>query len=304
MLATARGDRLEDVFERLGGPPVEASEDELSRLGLVLVLDESGRRVTAAHYLRPVARDVHGHVQRLPPAVVAARDPASGRLEHFAWGIVPELADRIGVRPVELEREQARRAEILASERQGGRARPRLTPRARGATLAVPVHEPPIPELAVVRSTTDPASPPPDRPATLGELRDTGWRPRTVKEELRANLVARLASGSPIFPGIVGYDDSVIPAIENALLAGQDIVFLGERGQAKTRLARLLVGLLDEWLPVVRGGELNDDPFAPVSAAAREIVAQTGDETPDRLAAEATGATRRSWPRPTSRSPT
>ncbi len=119
MLATARGDRLEDVFEELGGPPVEASEDELSRLGLVLVLDESGRRVTAAHYLRPVARDVHGHVQRLPPAVVAARDPASGRLEHFAWGIVPELADRIGVRPVELEREQARRAEILASGARG-----------------------------------------------------------------------------------------------------------------------------------------------------------------------------------------
>jgi magnesium chelatase subunit I len=132
----------------------------------------------------------------------------------------------------------------------------------------------------VVRSTADPASPLPDRPATLGELRETGWRSRTVKEELRANLVTRLAQGAPIFPGIVGYDDSVIPAVENAILAGQDIVFLGERGQAKTRLARLLVGLLDEWLPVVRGGELNDDPFAPVSAAGREIVAQTGDETP------------------------
>ena len=132
----------------------------------------------------------------------------------------------------------------------------------------------------MVRSTADPASPPPDRPATLGALRESGWRPRTVKEELRANLVARLAEGAPIFPGIVGYEDSVIPAVENALLAGQDIVFLGERGQAKTRLARLLVGLLDEWLPVVRGGDLNDDPFAPVSAAGREIIAQTGDDTP------------------------
>jgi len=132
----------------------------------------------------------------------------------------------------------------------------------------------------VVRSTTDPASPPPGRPATLGELRASGWRPRTVKEELRANLVARLTAGTPIFPGIVGYDDSVIPAIENAILAGQDIVFLGERGQAKTRLARLLVDLLDEWLPVVRGGELNDDPFAPVSAAARGIVAESGEDTP------------------------
>ena len=117
-------------------------------------------------------------------------------------------------------------------------------------------------------------------PATLGELRASGWRPRTVKEELRANLVARLASGEPAFPGIVGYDETVIPAIENALLAGQDIVFLGERGQAKTRLARLLVNLLDERLPVVRGGELNDDPFAPISAAARALVAEGGDETP------------------------
>jgi hypothetical protein len=114
MLATVRGDRLEEVFERLGGPPVEATEDELSRLGLVLVLDATGR-VTAAHYLRPVARDAHGHVQRLAPAVVAARDPRTGRLEHFAWGIAPELADRIGIRPVELEIEQARRAEILAT---------------------------------------------------------------------------------------------------------------------------------------------------------------------------------------------
>ncbi len=118
------------------------------------------------------------------------------------------------------------------------------------------------------------------RPATIGELRASGWRPRTVKQELRTNLVARLAAGEPAFPGIVGYDETVIPAIENAILAGQDIVFLGERGQAKTRLARLLVNLLDEHLPVVRGGELNDDPFAPISAAARALVAEGGDETP------------------------
>ncbi len=132
----------------------------------------------------------------------------------------------------------------------------------------------------MVRSTTDPASPPAPRPATLGELRASGWRPRTVKQELRANLVQRLATGTPIFPGIVGYDETVIPSIENAILAGQDIVFLGERGQAKTRLARLLVELLDDWLPVVRDGELNDDPFAPVSAAAKAIVAEQGDDTP------------------------
>ncbi len=83
-----------------------------------------------------------------------------------------------------------------------------------------------------------------------------------------------------MFPGVIGYDDSVLPSIENAILAGQDIVFLGERGQAKTRLARLLVGLLDEWLPIVEGGELNDDPTAPVSPAARAIVAERGDDTP------------------------
>jgi magnesium chelatase subunit I len=116
------------------------------------------------------------------------------------------------------------------------------------------------------------------RPATIGELRASGWRSRTVKDELRANLLSRLASGAEVFPGVVGYDDSVVPAIENALLAGQDLVFLGERGQAKTRLARALVGLLDEWLPVVRDGELNDDPYAPVSPAARTAVERDGDK--------------------------
>ncbi len=119
-----------------------------------------------------------------------------------------------------------------------------------------------------------------DRPASLGALRASGWKPRTVKEELRTNLLSRLAGGERVFATIVGYDETVIPAIENAIVAGQDIVFLGERGQAKTRLARLLVGLLDEWLPVVRGGELNDDPFAPISAAARGIVTEQGDDTP------------------------
>jgi magnesium chelatase subunit I len=117
------------------------------------------------------------------------------------------------------------------------------------------------------------------RPTTIGELTAAGWRSRTVKDELRANLLARLAIGDEVLPGIVGYTDSVVPAIENAILAGQDLVFLGERGQAKTRMARALVGLLDEWLPVVRGGELNDDPFDPISPAAKALVALEGDET-------------------------
>ena len=118
------------------------------------------------------------------------------------------------------------------------------------------------------------------RPATLGELRASGWRSRTVKEELRANLIRRLATGEPVLPGVVGYEDSVVPAIENAILAGQDIVFLGERGQAKTRMARALVQLLDPWLPIIRGGELNDDPYTPVSPAGRAVVEQHGDGTP------------------------
>ena len=119
----------------------------------------------------------------------------------------------------------------------------------------------------------------PTRPATLGELRAAGWRSRTVKDELRANLLARLAAGQDTLPGVIGYSESVVPTIEHAILAGHDMVFLGERGQAKTRMARSLVGLLDEWLPVVAGGELNDDPFGPVSPAARDIVARDGDAT-------------------------
>jgi magnesium chelatase subunit I len=116
--------------------------------------------------------------------------------------------------------------------------------------------------------------------ATLGELRASGYRPRSVKEELRANLVARLRDGEPLMPGILGYDDTVLPQIENAVLAGQDIILLGERGQAKSRIARSLIGLLDAWLPVVAGAELHDDPLRPVSPYARALVAESGDETP------------------------
>jgi magnesium chelatase subunit I len=116
-------------------------------------------------------------------------------------------------------------------------------------------------------------------PRTLGDLRAAGYATRSVKEEMRANLLRRLASEEPIFGGIVGYDDTVIPAVENAILAGHDICFLGERGQAKSRLARLLTGLLDEHVPVVADGELHDDPLAPVSPAARQRVERDGDST-------------------------
>ncbi|MFV0523669.1 MAG: sigma 54-interacting transcriptional regulator [Acidimicrobiales bacterium] len=120
----------------------------------------------------------------------------------------------------------------------------------------------------------------PERPQTLGALRASGWRSRTVKEEMRANAVTRIRSGKPLFPGILGYEDTVLPQLEHAVLAGHDVVFLGERGQAKTRMIRSLVELLDEWMPVIAGSEINDDPYNPVSRAARELVEAEGDNTP------------------------
>jgi magnesium chelatase subunit I len=114
---------------------------------------------------------------------------------------------------------------------------------------------------------------------TLGELRAAGGQPRTLREEIRANLLARLRAGGKLFPGILGYEESVIPAVENALLCGHDLIFLGERGQAKSRMIRALVALLDEWVPEVAGSEIHDDPFAPVSAFAKRVVAEQGDAT-------------------------
>jgi magnesium chelatase subunit I len=117
------------------------------------------------------------------------------------------------------------------------------------------------------------------RARTVGELRGSGWQRKSVKQELRDNLIARLQRGERFLPGIVGYDETVVPQIENAILSGQDIVFLGERGQAKTRIARLLVGLLDEAMPTLAGCEINDDPLAPICQACREQVARHGDVT-------------------------
>ena len=113
-------------------------------------------------------------------------------------------------------------------------------------------------------------------PRTVKELRESGYRPRSVKQELRENLIKRLQKGEPFLPGIVGYEDTVLPQLENALLSGQDVVFLGERGQAKTRMARLLVGLLDDTVPVVAGCEINCDPLAPICPA---CLARLADDT-------------------------
>src|SRR2546426_11308732 len=102
------------------------------------------------------------------------------------------------------------------------------------------------------------------RPRTIGELRESGYRVLTVKEEMRKNLIQMIRREEELFPGIIGYEDTVIPQIENAILSGQDIIFLGERGQAKTRIARSLVSLLDEFVPMIVGCEINDNPFEPV----------------------------------------
>ncbi len=119
-----------------------------------------------------------------------------------------------------------------------------------------------------------------NRPHTLGELKESGYKSESVKDELRRNLVARLRTGQPLFPGIMGYEETVLPQIQNAILSRHDLLLLGLRGQAKTRLLRSLVHLLDDAIPIVAGSEINDDPLAPVSHQARELVHARGDETP------------------------
>ncbi len=124
------------------------------------------------------------------------------------------------------------------------------------------------------------SSQPSDLPTTLGDLEASGWRSIPVHEELRRNAAKRVGGGMPLIDGVLGFDESVLPQLENALLAGHDVILLGERGQAKTRIARSLVNLLDEWLPVVAGSEVRDDPFAPVSRYAIDLVAEEGSDTP------------------------
>lgn len=117
-----------------------------------------------------------------------------------------------------------------------------------------------------------------DRASTRGALRASGWVDRTVKDEMRANLVRKMAAGEELLPGIIGYDDTVIPDLERAVLAGHDMIFLGERGQAKTRVIRGLVGLLDDEMPVIDGCEINDSPLDPICAMCRERLVSEGDD--------------------------
>jgi magnesium chelatase subunit I len=117
-------------------------------------------------------------------------------------------------------------------------------------------------------------------PTTLGDLKKSGYTSRSIKEELRTNLIARIRAKQTLFEGIHGYEHTVVPALERAILAGHSINLLGLRGQAKTRMARSLVQLLDEWVPVVEGSEINDDPLAPISRFAKDLIAARGDATP------------------------
>ncbi len=119
-----------------------------------------------------------------------------------------------------------------------------------------------------------------ERPRTVGELRESGYEPLPVREEMRRNLIARIRSGEELFPGVYGYDETVIPHIVNAILAGQDIIFLGERGQAKSRLIRSLTSLLDDAYPVLAGCEIAEDPFDPITTQGRQILQEQGDAAP------------------------
>ncbi|MGN6292396.1 MAG: magnesium chelatase [Chitinophagaceae bacterium] len=115
---------------------------------------------------------------------------------------------------------------------------------------------------------------------TLGELKKSGYQPKSIKEEIRQNLIAKLQKNENSFPGIVGYEDTVIPDVERALLSKHNILFLGLRGQAKTRMARQMINLLDEYIPVIPGSDINDDPLLPISQYARDLIAEKGDATP------------------------
>ena len=117
------------------------------------------------------------------------------------------------------------------------------------------------------------------KPSTIGALRGSGYRVLPVKEELRNNLITKIRANAPLFPGIVGYDETVIPQIQNAILSKQDMILLGERGQAKSRIMRSLVELLDDEVPAIAGCEINDDPFHPICAACRERIAAEGENT-------------------------
>ena len=115
---------------------------------------------------------------------------------------------------------------------------------------------------------------------TIAQLKASGYKPKSVKQEMRDNLIAFLKGGKNPFEGIQGYDETVLPQLQTAILSQHNIILLGLRGQAKTRIARLMLNLLDEYIPVVEGSEINDDPLEPLSRFAIDLIAEKGDETP------------------------
>src|SRR5437660_4726464 len=116
------------------------------------------------------------------------------------------------------------------------------------------------------------------RPATVGQLKETGYRPASVKDELRRNVIRKLKAGEELFPGIIGYRETVLPQIVNGILSKHDLLFLGLRGQAKTRILRTLPDLLDEWMPTIAGVDINDDPLDPMTKVGKRIISEQGDD--------------------------
>lgn len=114
----------------------------------------------------------------------------------------------------------------------------------------------------------------------IRDLRKTNYKVRNVRAELRENLIRKIESSEDIFPGIIGYDDTIIPDLQNAILSKHDFILLGLRGQAKSRILRSLVNLLDDYIPIIEGSEINDHPFEPISKYGRELVQKHGDDTP------------------------
>ena len=121
-----------------------------------------------------------------------------------------------------------------------------------------------------------------NKPRTLGQLKKAGYQVLPIREELRNNLIAKIQNDEDIFPGIEGYEQTVVPQLQNAILSGQDIILLGERGQAKSRIIRSLTSLFDEWTPVIDGVELPENPFEPISPQGRALVNELGNRTPIR----------------------
>src|SRR5882672_4239740 len=115
---------------------------------------------------------------------------------------------------------------------------------------------------------------------SLGELRASGYKVRTVKDEMRANLIRKMRASEKLFPGVVGYDETVVPQITNAILSRHNLILLGLRGQAKSRIIRQLTDLFDERIPIIAGSEVNDNPFHPISAYGRQTLGQHGESTP------------------------